>query len=70
MTDYLGVMNAIEIIEEIKRLPVEEQGKVVEFLRHIPNAATVEAMDEARHPERLETFDSAADLFEKLEVKC
>jgi len=63
-------MNAMEIIEEIKHLPDEERGKVVEFVRQIPNAETLEAIEEARHPEQLERFDSAADMFEKLGVKC
>lgn len=39
-------MNAAEIIEEISRLPEEERGKIVEFLRHLPNAETIEAIEE------------------------
>ena len=42
----LGFMNAMEVIEEIKRLPDEEREKVVEFVRHLPNAETVEAINE------------------------
>jgi len=59
-------VNAAQIIEEIQRLPEEERGKVLEFVRHQPNAETQEAM----HPEKLEKFESASDLFEKLGVKC
>ena len=39
-------MNAAEIIEEIAQLPESEKGKVVEFIRHLPNAETLEAINE------------------------
>jgi len=39
-------------------------------VRHQPNAETLEAMKEAAHPDTLEKFESASDLFEKLGVKC
>jgi len=39
-------MNAAKIIEEIARLPESEKGKVVEFVRHLPNAETLEAINE------------------------
>jgi hypothetical protein len=39
-------MNAAEIIEQITRLPESEKGKVVEFVRHLPNAETLEAINE------------------------
>ena len=42
----LMIMNAAEIIEEIERLPEEERGKIVEFVRHLPNAETLEAINE------------------------
>ena len=42
----LILMNAVEVIEEIKRLPEEEREKVVEFVRHLPNAETIEAINE------------------------
>jgi antitoxin component of RelBE/YafQ-DinJ toxin-antitoxin module len=61
-------MNAAEIIQEIERLPENEKGKVVDFLRHLPNEETLAAMEEAKHPEKLEKFDSAADMFKKLGV--
>lgn len=61
-------MNAAEIIQEIERLPENEKGKVVNFIRHLPNEETLAAMEEAKHPEKLEKFDSAADMFKKLGV--
>lgn len=64
------IMNAAEIIEQIKQLPLEERGKVVEFTRHLPNQETMEALKEAEKPEKLEHFESAADLFDKLGIKC
>ena len=39
-------MNAAEIIEQIARLPDDEKGKVVDFVRHLPNAETLEAINE------------------------
>jgi hypothetical protein len=66
----LIIMNAAEIIQEIERLPENEKGKVVDFMRHLPNQETLDAMEEARHPEKLEQFDSAADMFKKLGVEC
>ncbi len=61
-------MNAAEIIQEIERLSEDEKGKVVDFMRHLPNEETLAAMEEAKHPEKLEKFDSAADMFKKLGV--
>ena len=54
-------MNATQIIEEIQRLPEDEQGKVVEFVRHLPNAETIAAMNEPLEEGR--SFKSAAELF-------
>jgi hypothetical protein len=39
-------MNAVEIIEEIKRLPEVERAKVHEFILKLPNAETVAAIEE------------------------
>jgi len=64
----LDTMNAAQIIEEIQRLPEDEKGKVVDFMRHLPNEETLAAMEEAKHPEKLEKFDSAAGMFKKLGV--
>ena len=63
-------MNAAEIIQEIECLPKSEKGKVIDFMRHLPNWETLEGMEEAKHPEKLEKFDSAADMFKKLGVEC
>jgi antitoxin component of RelBE/YafQ-DinJ toxin-antitoxin module len=63
-------MDAAEIIQEIERLPEDEKEKVVDFMRHLPNKETLDAMEEAKHPEKLEKFDSAADLFQKLGIEC
>ena len=61
-------MNAAEVIEEIKRLPPEEQGKVVAFARHLPNAETLVAMAEPVDPSR--SFDSVEELFAELDKEC
>ncbi|MGJ8640141.1 MAG: hypothetical protein ACSHYA_12195 [Opitutaceae bacterium] len=60
-------MTAAEIIQEIARLPEDEKGKVVEFLRHQPNAETLEAMREPVEAGR--SFKSAADLFASIEAE-
>ena len=57
-------MNAAEIIEEIQRLPAEEMGKVVEFMRHVPNAETLDAIHEPS--EGLPRFNTVEELFEEL----
>lgn len=41
MSQFTELMNAAEILEEIARLPEEEQGKVIEFVRQLPNAETI-----------------------------
>ncbi|MEM7792440.1 MAG: hypothetical protein AAF546_13635 [Verrucomicrobiota bacterium] len=61
-------MNAAEIIEEIQRLPVEEMGKVVEFMRHLPNAETIAAINEPLEEGR--SFRNAAELFAALDEEC
>lgn len=60
----LQSMNALEIIEEIKRLPEAERGKVLEFMRHIPNAETIEAINEPT--EGLPRFNTVEELVEEL----
>ncbi len=57
-------MNAAEIIKEIECLPESEKGKVVEFVRHIPNAETIAAINEPT--EDLPRFSSVEELFEEL----
>lgn len=61
----LHIMNAAEIIEEIQRLPEKERGKVVEFVRHQPNAETIAAMEEPI--EGLPRYSSVDELFKELE---
>lgn len=61
-------MNAAEIIQEIQRLPEEEKGKVVDFMRHLPNAETLAAMREPVDEGR--SFRSAAELFASIEDEC
>ena len=63
-------MDAAEIIQEIERLPENEKGKIFDFMRHLPSNQTLDAMEEAMHPEKLEKFDSAADMFKKLGIEC
>ena len=57
----LIIMNAAQIIDEIQRLPEEERGKVVEFIRHHPNAETIAAINEPIEEGR--SFKSAEELF-------
>jgi hypothetical protein len=40
-------VNAAEIIKEIARLPENEKDKVVDFVRHLPNAETLKAINES-----------------------
>ena len=63
-------MNAAEIIEQIEKLPLEEKSKVVDFVRHLPNEETLMAMEEAKHPERLDSFKSSKEVFESLGIEC
>ena len=57
----MTTVDAAEIIDEIQRLPDNEQGKVVEFVRHLPNAETKAAIHEPLEERR--SFKSAAELF-------
>ena len=61
-------MNAAEIIEEIAQLPESEKGKVVEFVRHLPNAETIAAINEPLEEGR--SFKNAAELFAALDKEC
>ena len=58
-------MNAVQIIEEFEKLPLEEQRKVVDFIRHIPNEETIAAMNEDL--EGRPRFKSSKELFEHLD---
>lgn len=61
-------MNAVQIIEEIQRLPGEELGKVVQFVRHLPNEETIAAMNEPVDKSR--SYKNAAELFAALDDEC
>ncbi len=56
------------MIKDFIKLPNHEKGKVIEFINHLPNKETEEAMKEAKYPEKLESYSSAEELFEKLGV--
>lgn len=60
----LNTMNAAEIIQEIERLPEDEKGKVVDFIRHLPNEETLAAMREPT--DDLPRFENVEALFEEL----
>lgn len=60
----LLIMNAAQIIKEIQRLPEEERGKVVEFVRHQPNAETIAAINEPI--DGLPRHSSVDELFKEL----
>ena len=62
------IMNAAEIIEQIKQLPPGERGKVVAFARHLPNAETLAAMAEPVDTSR--SFNSVKELFAELDKEC
>lgn len=60
-------MNAAEIIEEIARLPEHEMGKIVDFVRHLPNAETVEAINESTdNLPRYTNMDNASQALKAL----
>lgn len=60
-------MNAAEIIQEITRLPDDEQGKVVEFVEALKGAKQVRYIDSAAVEETADkVFSEHAPLFEKL----
>jgi len=63
-------MNAVEIIEEISRMPETERKKVVAYLNREPTSETRAAMDEAQQPEKLEAYESADQLFAANDIKC
>lgn len=63
-------MNAKQVIAEISRMPSEEKSKVVDFVRHLPNEETLAAMEEAKHPEKLDAYASADALFKALDISC
>ena len=60
-------MNAVEIIQEIERLPESEKGKVVEFVEALKGAKAVRYIDSAAVEQTADkVFREHASLFEKL----
>ena len=58
-------MDAAKIIDEFKLLPADEQVKVIEYIRTIPNEETFQAIDEPS--DTLQRFNSVDALFSELE---
>ena len=58
-------MNAVRIIEEFRKLSPDEQIKVVDFMRHIPNEETIAAIYEPVDESR--SFKNADELFAALD---
>ncbi|MBC2595406.1 hypothetical protein H5P28_14150 [Ruficoccus amylovorans] len=59
-------MNALEVIEQFKRLPQQEQGKVVEFIQQDVSAKVRHADDKAAMAAARAVFDEHPELFRKL----
>ena len=59
-------MNAMEVIEQFKRLPQDEQGKVVEFIQQDVSAKVRYADDEAAMAAAKAVFGEHPELFRKL----
>ena len=62
----LSLMNAMEVIDQFKRLPEDEQGKVVEFIRKDSSAKVRYADDEAAQAAAEAVFGEHPELFRKL----
>jgi len=61
-----SLMNAMEVIDQFKRLPEDEQGKVVEFIRKDSSAKVRYADDEAAQTAVEAVFGEHPELFRKL----
>jgi hypothetical protein len=59
-------MNAMEVIDQFKRLPENEQGKVVEFIRKDSSSKVRYADDEAAQAAAEAVFNEHPELFRKL----
>jgi hypothetical protein len=59
-------MNAMEVIDQFKRLPDNEQGKVVEFIRKDISAKVRYAEDDAAKAAGEAVFNEHPELFRKL----
>ncbi|NEQ69074.1 MAG: hypothetical protein F6K21_26945 [Symploca sp. SIO2D2] len=69
VVQVLQIMNAAEIIEEISRLPHEEKGKVVQFVREFTDeeleiAQAVKEGGTDIEAGRFKTQEEAEELFE------
>ena len=60
------IMNAMEVIDQFKRLPEEEQGKVVAFIRQDCSTKVRYADDNAAMTAARAVFDEHPELFRKL----
>ena len=59
-------MNAMEVIDQFKRLPEDEQGKVVEFIRKESSAKVRYAADDDARAAGEAVFSEHPELFRKL----
>lgn len=59
-------MNAMEVIDQFKRLPENEQGKVVEFIRKDSSSKVLYTNDKAAQAAAEAVFEEHPDLFRKL----
>lgn len=62
----ISFMNAREVIKQFKRLPKEEQGKVVAFIQQDRSAKVRYADDEAAMTAARAVFGEHPELFRKL----
>ncbi|MCH2156380.1 MAG: hypothetical protein MK080_10300 [Opitutales bacterium] len=62
----LGRMNTMEVIDYFKRLPEDEQGKVVEFIRKDSSTKVRYADDDAAKAAGEAVFGEHPELFRKL----
>ena len=62
----LTLMIAMEFIDQFKRLPKNEQGKIVEFIRKDSSAKVRYADDTAAKAAVEAVFDEHPELFRKL----
>lgn len=66
ITEYFLFMNAMEVIDQFKRLSREEQSKVVEFIQKDCSAKVRYAGDEAAMTAAKAVFGEHPELFRKL----
>lgn len=59
-------MNAVEVIEQIKRLPEQERSKVVEYIQRDLSTKDCHVDDKAAKVAADEVFNEHPELFRKL----